>query len=500
MSHDLKQGFQSLVSAKLATSIIGAATLPLVVRVLGPGKYGDYAFLMSTFSLLMLVVTPAVTEGVQKFVAEDRDRPDWRAHVFGFYLQLALVLAAVGSLALAAVTWAGVVEHYLGSRFTIFFYVLSTHVVFTQLKVLTRHTMLGLGLERYSEGFLVLLKVISRGVGLALAFVGFGVVGFLAADALAAVVFVAAGWLVLRGHISLSESLRTRPDVPVRELLSFNGLNVVTILLMMSLLHVDVMMVRLLEGDASAGYYKAALVIAGYVLLVSRSLQSLMLHSASRLWSQGRTDRIESLASRLTRYVFLVTALFAVGIFVLADRALPLYFGPAFTASVRPLAVLLPGVVGFALARPIYGINKGSGRLGPLVYALAATAVINVVANAALIPRYGLTGAAVATSLSYGLMFAFQSGCARYLGYSPLEDLRPLRLVATVAPTLAVLVVVEGAIVSDYLALAVVPPLGFALFVALALLTGALDRTEFDQAVRILPAPIHRHVPRIGVD
>jgi len=500
MDESLKRGFRSLVSAKVAMSVIGAATLPLVVRVLGPGRYGDYAFLMSTFSLLMLVVTPAVTEGVQKFVAEDRDRPEWRAHVVGFYLRLALVLAAVGSVALAALTWIGVVERFLDPRFTLFFYVLSAHVVFTQLKVFTRHTLLGLGLERFSEGFSVLVKLISRGVGLTLAFVGFGVVGFLAADLLAAAVFVLAGALVLRGQISLSGAVRTRPDVPVRELLSFNGLNVVTVLLMMSLLHVDVMMVRLIEGDAEAGYYKAALVIAEYVLLMSRSLQSLMLHSASRLWSQGRTGRIQSLASRLTRYVFLSTALLAVGIFVLADRVMPLYFGPEFTASVRPLAILLPGVVGFALARPIYGINKGSGRLGPLVYALGATAAINVVANAVLIPRYGLTGAAVATSVSYGLMFLFQAGCAAYLGYSPVEDARPLRLVATVVPTLVALVALDSVIASDYLALAVVPPAGFFLFTTLALATGAVGRAEFDEAVTVLPAQVHRRIPRLGVD
>jgi len=500
MEHDLKQGFRSLVSAKLATSLIGALTLPLVVRILGPGNYGDYAFLMSTFSLLMLVVTPAITEGVQKFVAEDRDRSQWQTQVVGFYLRLALVLAAIGSLSLASLSWFGVIERFFDPRFTLFFYVLSVHVVATQLKVFTRHTLLGLGLERYSEALSVLLKAISRGVGLALAFVGFGVAGFLAADVFAALVFFVAGTVVLRSRISLLTAVRDRPSVSTREFLSFNLLNVVTVLLMMSLLHVDVMMVRLLEGDTEAGFYKAALVIAQYILLISRSLQSLMLHSASRFWSQGRTGRIQSLASRLTRYVLLATALLAVGILVLADRALPLYFGPEFTASVRPLSILLPGVVGFALARPIYGINKGSGRLVPLVYALGATALINIVANAALIPIYGLTGAALATSVSYGLMFVFQTGCARYIGYSPVEDLRPGRLVLTIATTLVVLVQFDGALGSDYLALAVVPPIGFVLFTGLAIATGAIDRAEFDQAVTVLPARVHRHIPRLDVD
>lgn len=67
---------------------------------------------------------------------------------------------------------------------------------------------------------------------------------------------------------------------------------------------------------------------------------------------------------------------------------------------------LLPGVVVMAWGRVL--ANGASARGKPGVY-LAATSlglVVNVIANVVLIPRYGIVGAAVATTLVYALVTA----------------------------------------------------------------------------------------------
>jgi len=494
MTYDLKSGFKSLVSARVLTSVIGLLTLPLVVRVLGPGDYGDYAFLMSMFSFMMLCISPLITEGVQKFVAEDRSRDDWEQSIVGFYLRLAIGLAVIGSLVVLAGALTGLVGRLLNPRFELFFYFLAVHVVVIQLQNFTRHTLLGFGLESFSESFSVVGKFLTRVGGLALAVGGLGIVGFLVSEAVSAAVIALAGFLVIRRRVSVLKALRSRPRVPVGEILSFNGLNLVSVVLMTSLFHVDVVMLRLIEGGTATGFYKAALVLAEYIWIVPAALQSLLIHSASRLWSQDRHDRIGSIASALTRYVFLATSLLAIGIFVLSDVFVPLYYGPEFRASVRPLVYLLPGAIGFALARPLFGINKGNSRLVPVVAALSVSAVLNVVGNYLLIPVYGIVGAAVATSLSYGSMFLLQVACARYLGYSPLEDIRPVRLLATVIVAGPVIFGIDRALPSNVIALVLIPPLGFLVFAVVAVWTGAIDGSELREATSILPAPIGTRV------
>lgn len=498
MTPNLKRGFLSLASARLVSSVIGTLSLPLVVRVLGPGGYGDYAFLLSAFSMMMILVSPAVTEGVQKFIAEERADSHWQEQVFGFYLRLAVLLAVVGSVVLVLVTWSGVVGRVLGSQFSVFFYLLAIYILTAQLGTFARHSLLGLELEHFSEPLGVILRVIRIALGLGLAVIGFGVAGFLVGHIVATLLIAGARFVVLRRKLSFTESLSVDLDaVPVRTFLSFNGVNIVLVVLMQSLFHTDVLMVQFLRSGEQTGYYKAALVLAEYIWLVPIALQRLMLHSASNLWSEEQYDRIQELASNLTRYVFLLTGLLAVGIYSLSGSFIPIYFGSAFEATVRPLAVLLPGAVGFALARPLYGINQATGRLKPLVIALAVPAVANAALNYLLIPTYGITGAAAATSLSYGSMFVLQVGCARYLGYAPLQGLRPVRLIGTVALAGPVIYGMEYAIQSDVLGLAIVPPAGFAVFVALALLLGAIDTSELQSATSVLPPVIEEWIQSV---
>ncbi|MFB6073744.1 MAG: oligosaccharide flippase family protein [Haloarculaceae archaeon] len=498
MDRSLISAFLSLLGARVATSAISLVALPVVVRLLGDSGYGNYGFLMSTFSLLMILVSSGVTEGVQKFVAESRSDPEWRSHVVGFYLRVALLLGAVGSLLLAAVTATGVVARVLSPPFTAYFYLLAVFVIASQLRAFTRRTMMGLGLERYSEPLKVVRKLVWILLGVALVFRGLGVAAFLLSSIAGEFLFAVVGFAIVLRRLEPSVIFGRRPaSFPTRELLSFNGLNIVLVLFFLSLFHVDVMMLRLLTSGAETGLYKAALAIAEYVWFVPLVLQSLLLHSSSALWSDGELDRITSLSARLTRYVLLLTTLMALGLMVLADRFLPLYFGAEFSGAVTPLLLLLPGTLGFALARPLYAVNQGSGRLRPLIAVTSVAALANVVLNALLIPAYGNVGAAMATSVGYGSMFVLQAGCARYLGYDPLADLRAFRVVLTALLTGPAIYLVDGAIPDPLVALAVVPPVGAFVFAVAAVLTGAVDADEIRIATRRLPGPLRSRIDAV---
>ncbi|MFC7205398.1 flippase [Haloferax namakaokahaiae] len=494
MSRDLTSGFLSILNGKVLTSVIGILSLPLIVRVLGPTGYGNYAFLLSTFSLLMILVSSGVTEGTQKFVAEERDDIDrWQSGVVGFYLKLAVVLAVVGSATLALLTASGVLQQVLEREFEVYFYLLAVLVITVQLRSFVRRALLGLGLEPYSESLIVVEKLILVGIGLGLAFIGFGVAGFLVAQAIGSAVVFVVGVAVLSRRLSLRAMVR-KPMValPYRELLSFNGLNIVLVLLMTSLFHVDIMMLRLLVSGEQTGFYKAALELAEYIWLIPTAFQTLMLHSTSKMWSRGEHERVSALAGKVTRYVFLITSLLVIGVFALADRFIPIYYGTEFAVVYQPLSYLLLGAFGFALAIPLSGINTATGRLRPLIGATALAAVGNIVLNSLLIPRYGMIGAAIATSISYGSMFVLHVVCGYYLGYRPLTGVRPIRVVVTALVSAPLVLGVESVIVNDIVALVLVPPVGFLLFWAVALTTGAIDRREVRVGLSAIPVPVER--------
>lgn len=484
------EGFLSILGARVVRMAVTLVSLPVIVRALGPSMYGDYGFLISTFSLLMILVSAGVTEGAQKFVAENRGE-GWEAAVVRYYGGLALVLAVAGAAILAGVTASGVVTALFEDRFVLYFYLLAVFVLAAQFRSFSRRTLMALGLERYSEPLQVLSKVTWVVVGLGLVWSGYGVAGMLAGNIVASALVAAVGLTLVFRHVSLRQTLSPLPEeFPRRELLSFNVLNILLVLLTMSLYHVDVVMVRTLIGSETTGYYKAALAVAEYLWFVPLSLQALLLHSASALWSEGSRERVERLSARITRYTLLFTGLLAVGLATLADRVIPLYFGAEFAPVVLPLLLLLPGTVGFAAARPLMSISRGHGNLWPLIVATGGAALINVVLNALLIPRYGMAGAATATSVGYASMFVFHVASARRLGYDPLRDLRPVRVTAATVLTGVVTLAVARAIQGDLVALAVVPPVGLLANVSAALVTGAVRRDELGSLLASLPLPV----------
>ncbi|QLD87136.1 flippase [Natronomonas halophila] len=480
--------FLSLLGPKVLATLIAVISTPIIVRLLGPGNYGDYAVLLSIYSLYMIPISAAITEGVQKFVAEERDEDGWVERVIQFYLVLAFCMAVLGVIVLVTFTSLGFAALF-GEGFTTYFYVLAGFVFVGQFRGLSMHTVLGFGLEHIKGPLGVLKKTVTVGLGIGLVLAGFSVFGMLVGHIVAnALVALIAGTVILR-RISIRRLFTLPGRVPYREFLSFNGLNIVLVLLVMSLFHVDVVMVRTLVGDEATGYYKAALSLAEYIWIVPILLQTLLLHSSSNLWSEDKREQITELSGRITRYTALLVVLMAIGLATLADRVVPLYYGDPFTVATVPLLLLLPGAVGFAVARPLQAICQGSGELKTLIAAVSIAALLNVALNATLIPRFGMNGAAVATSIAYGSMFGLLVWAARRIGYDPLVDIRPVRIGATAVTAGLLIFAVDSLITSDVLALVVVPVVGAAGYGGAAILTGALDVDEIVGILDQLPIP-----------
>lgn len=498
MARNIVSGFLSLLGARVTTFAIMFVATPIIVRVLGPQGYGNYAFALSIFSLLMVFVSSGVSEGVQKYVGETARGPDWHEHVVGFYLRLAFVLAILGSVSLVVAVQTGVLDWLLDREFARVFYLLAALVVTTQFMEYAVRTLRGFGDERYSESLRVVYAVIFPVVGITLAVLGFGVAGMLVGHVVGSLLIASAGLLLILRRVDLTTAFTTRRlNVPRRELLSFNGLNILLMLLVMSLYHVDVLMIRVFVGSEATAYYKAALAVAEFMWFVPTALQTMFIHSMSDRWSSGDTDSIDRIAARTTRYALLFSALLAVGIAALGSRFLPLYYGPAYSQALLPLLILLPGAVGFAVVRPIYGIAQGKGNLKPMVVATGGAAALNVALNAVLIPRYGIAGAAVATSIGYVSMLGFHVVSARHLGFHPLADLRLPRLVATAVLGGVPVLLVAPLIGFDLLAFVVIPPLGAVLFFGFAVAFGALDREELGDIVDAMPRSIRSVVESI---
>lgn len=516
MRRTLVTAFLSIAGSNVAVTAIGAVMTPILVRILGPNGYGEYATVMSVFALLMIIVSSGIASGTRKYLAENRDVDDWHANVFGYYFRIAALLALVASVLLIVATQVGIVDRTLGEGYSFYFFLLALITIMAQFRAFVRRALLGLKLEHLSEPFYVSQKVLFFLFAISLAYLGYGVAGVLAGHILTDFILSVSGLLVLSRHISFSRVMGSIPDgFPRKELFNFNNLTIVYMFLLTSLYHVDVLMLQTFTTEEQVGFYKAALVIAEFLWLAPKAIQSVMVQSASELWQHDRVERITSLSSKATRYTLLLTTLLALGIATLAPEFVPRYYGSEFEPTITPLLLLLPGTVAFAVARPILSVSHAKGEMRVMILATGATAAMNVVLNVLLIPRFGIEGAAIATSLGYLSLPMLHLWGAKTIGYNPLDDIRPIRvsitalgtaialvslvsgiewLLPTAVTTVGLPVVGSVSIGSALIAFVVVPPTGLAVYAILMLLTGAVHLREVIDVLSGLPAPISRHM------
>lgn len=167
-------------------------------------------------------------------------------------------------------------------------------------------------------------------------------------------------------------------------------------------LRVDVVMLRHLGGLADVGLYTLAVFMAEAVWLATDSVAS------ASLPHQVETRGSE--AARLTVRICRMNLALGGGVAgILALLAVPMVrflYGEPFVPAVHALWVLLPGVVAFGVQRPCGAHLLRLNRPFTISAVSTAAVLLNIALNMLWIPRWGIVGAALASTASYTLSAA----------------------------------------------------------------------------------------------
>jgi len=108
----------------------------------------------------------------------------------------------------------------------------------------------------------------------------------------------------------------------------------------------------------------------------------------------------------VTRSVFALTLFLAVLLGLFSYPLIIILFGSSYEGSVPALRLLLPGVVLLAVCKVLASDLGGRGLLVYNSLASLAGLLATILLDLVLIPRWGIYGAAVASSISYTLSTA----------------------------------------------------------------------------------------------
>lgn len=451
--------YASVLTGDFGRLIVFALFVPLLVRVVGNEGYGQYALVMATFMISRKLLNVGLFDATKTYISRASGADRVRIIVTALTIQVAVLAIAlpVGYLGTVIVPLDPVIKTSV--RLVLFM------LVGEQLYNFGRGVMHALNDERLVEILIPVRSAILAVVGLGLAASGYGVTGIFVGFAVA---FLSTGGVVTAVALGRA-GLGWTPPRPSRlvaaRLVRFGFPSMLLLLLTAGLYKTDIFLVSYFLTPAETGLYRASLQVAEFIWVVAVAMELVMIQTTSELWERDDRETISDLTRELLTYVIVLTALLIVGVAVLGDEFLGVYFGPEYTTSALPLRLLLPGVFGFAIARGIWPVLQAGGYLQGVVAAAAAAMLVNLVLNVLLIPRFGISGAAAATSLSYGGMALLQAAMARRVSLRPLAGIPFIRIGVAAATAGGALIILET-FVPPLLALVTLPPVGLSIYAA----------------------------------
>ncbi len=163
----------------------------------------------------------------------------------------------------------------------------------------------------------------------------------------------------------------------------------------------DIFLVGYFLDARAVGLYAVAVVVAETLwFLASSAANVLFPRFAERPLSEAA-----ALLRRAFAAVFWISLLLVVFLWLVDDLLIRAAFGRNFLPSVAALNYLYPGVLALSLYKVLASFMASRGFPGAVVQISGTGVLVNLAANLLLIPRLGIRGAALASSLSYGLMF-----------------------------------------------------------------------------------------------
>jgi O-antigen/teichoic acid export membrane protein len=181
----------------------------------------------------------------------------------------------------------------------------------------------------------------------------------------------------------------------------------------------DILLVNMLISPAAAGIYVIAVQLTERLWMLSQAVSTVILPRLSELHSEENVRK--ELTPIAGRWVLLLTSLGGVVLGVAAYPLIKLLFGDAYIGAINPLLALLPGIILASLSRILANDIAARGRPELNMYTAIIVVMVNVIGNVLLIPRLGIIGAAIATTIAYTLnmflrifMYSALSGNAWY--------------------------------------------------------------------------------------
>jgi O-antigen/teichoic acid export membrane protein len=420
LAQKVSKGVLSIGTWTVTKVFVSSLATPFIARYLGTEGYGAYSYVMA----LLLLVAPMANAGTMqtlwKYVAEVPDQGR-RSRIAA----QCVLLNSVGVVLVGIIMFFVLSHDPPDSPFWLVGFIVVAAMAVEQIWWYARGILFGMQREELAGIPGAIGAIIGSVISVVLAVAGCGVsgvlFGYLAGNLFLAIVpTLSARTLIKRS--TFKEGVASG-DPQLKSLFRFSMMTMAFAVLGMVLFKTSMVLLYHLTGNnAMAGIFAAGVQMGETSWVLVIPVEAVMIQTTAHFWVEGNIAEVDKVAGRMSRYVGLAVGVALTTIFVLADDLIVIYFGPRFAASATILRVVIPGVFGYCLARVLGSVIHARGLVTSLVVTIASASVLCLVLSFVLIPSMGAVGAAIATTVSYGVVVIPYAFILRSHGVHPFRS------------------------------------------------------------------------------
>ncbi|HEY3374397.1 MAG TPA: oligosaccharide flippase family protein [Candidatus Aquicultor sp.] len=162
----------------------------------------------------------------------------------------------------------------------------------------------------------------------------------------------------------------------------------------------DMIFAAMLLTTTSVGYYAIATGVVERLWMIPGALGIVLFPKVS---NSAHDESTAKLTSRVTRNSLTIIIILAILLAIACEPLISILFGARFLPAVQPLLILLPGVIMLSVSKVLVGDLAGRGRPEFAMGSSIAGMLVSVPLYIYLIPKWGINGAAFASSVSYSV-------------------------------------------------------------------------------------------------
>ena len=248
----------------------------------------------------------------------------------------------------------------------------------------------------------------------ALLVMGFGVIGAAWGWVLAIVSTPLLAFYFLEKRVFPIFNTKVKAISVDRKLFSFSWPLIFTAIAGMAMGWMDTIMIGHFLSTSAVGIYNAALPTARLLKVVLGSFGVIFLPMASELYARNKIEDLKNTYSTVTKWVVSIVLPIFLFMVLFSKSILLIMFGMEYIGGATALSILALGFFLYCTLGPANSIILIYGKTKLIIICNYAAAVANFSLNLLFIPLYGITGAAIATSVSFviwgmlNLFFAYQ--------------------------------------------------------------------------------------------